>query len=513
MEKPGLKSPWMLRTAALALLMLVQGCGSTLQPWHTEELTEEFTAAKADEVRTFDDYRQLEDRLLAQLDETVYARVETGPDHQLVRYSAGSAADPRGRQPDWNRSYELRAEAPVGGVLLLHGMADSPYTLRALGEALQRHGYQVVGLRLPGHGTAPSGIRVVHRLTRSVDRRLAALARSGAAEILPPTLVLKSTVDATVTTAATVDGLLMRLPPHRDELVLFDINRAAIATTPLVADPGPLTDRLMTDGQLPFGVTIVTNEPSGTLAVVARHKAPFSTEVADEHLDLEWPGSVVSLSHMALPVPPDDPLYGRYRPEDRSVLFLGEMAIRGEPGVVKLPAAWLLRTRYNPFYAIVEQRMLDWLERAGHPRTPPAPNDGASRRSPGAAPARRSRPSEVLGHAHERYRRAAALRRRSARARGSRRPRRAAGRRASRPARRAGSPPRARHPRRARGSAGRRRGARTSGGCTSRARGRRPARGRAAPHRGRANGRRRTASRAGSSRRSRRSRSPCSTTK
>jgi alpha-beta hydrolase superfamily lysophospholipase len=479
----------MLRPAALALLILAQGCGPALQPWHTEALTEEFTAAQADEVRTFDDYRQLEDRLFAELDATVYARVENGPDAQLVRYSAGSAADPRSRQPDWNRSYELTAEAPAGGVLLLHGMADSPYTLRALGEALQRHGYWVVGLRLPGHGTAPSGIRhvswpdmaaavrlamqhlatqlgdrpvhmvgfstggalaldfaleamagnaapvpaslvlispairihpgaavlrfkdalsivpgleslawvqvlpefdpyrynsfatnagdVVHRLTRSVDRRLAALARSGAAEVLPPTLVLKSTVDATVTTAATVDGLLMRLPPYRDELVLFDINRAAIATTPLVADPGPLTDRLMADRELPFGLTVVTNESPGTLAVVARHKAPFSTATADEQLDLEWPASVVSLSHMALPVPPDDPLYGRYPPTDKDLLFLGEMAIRGEPGVVRLPAAWLLRTRYNPFYEIVERRTLDWLERAGQPRSnssAPTPN-------------------------------------------------------------------------------------------------------------------------------------------
>ena len=43
-----------------------QGCaGPPLKPWHTEKLTEEFTAAMTDEIRTFEDYRQLEDRLFA----------------------------------------------------------------------------------------------------------------------------------------------------------------------------------------------------------------------------------------------------------------------------------------------------------------------------------------------------------------------------------------------------------------------------------------------------------------
>ena len=43
-------------------------------------------------------------------------------------------------------------------MLLLHGMSDSPYSLRGLGEHLQQRGYYVVGMRMPGHGTAPSGL-------------------------------------------------------------------------------------------------------------------------------------------------------------------------------------------------------------------------------------------------------------------------------------------------------------------------------------------------------------------
>ena len=37
-------------------------------------------------------------------------------------------------------------------------MSDSPYSLHNLGNSLNRSGAWVVGLRLPGHGTAPSGL-------------------------------------------------------------------------------------------------------------------------------------------------------------------------------------------------------------------------------------------------------------------------------------------------------------------------------------------------------------------
>ena len=142
-----------------AIILHTLGCGGPpLKPWHTERLTAEFTVRDAAEIRNFDDYRQLEDRLFAELEEKVYAQTETGPEYGLFRYSAGSAADPQRRKPNWNRSFELPIDAPVGGALLLHGMSDSPYSFRALGETLNQRNYWVIGLRLPGHGTAPSGL-------------------------------------------------------------------------------------------------------------------------------------------------------------------------------------------------------------------------------------------------------------------------------------------------------------------------------------------------------------------
>ncbi len=470
---------------SVAFIIVGQGCGAPpLEPWHTEKLTAEFAADRADEIRTFEDYRQLENELFQQLDEKVYARVGTGPEYALARYSPGSAADPRGRSPDWNRSFELPVDDAVGGVLLLHGMTDAPYTLRTLGKALHKNRYWVLGLRLPGHGTAPSGLASaswqdmaaavrlgadhlaseiggkpvhivgystgaalaldftldalegegapvpaslvlispaigvhataalaglktglaalpglgslawlqvlpefdpykynsfatnagaqVHDLTRSVARRLRERARSGPDKVLPPTLVFKSTVDATVSTDAVVDRLLKRLAPNRHELVLFDINRLAIKSKLMISDPGPLTDRLMAEAGLPFSVTFVTNESPDSSAVVARHKPPLSSEAkSTERLKLDWPRGVISLSHVALPIPPDDPLYGRRPPENDDFLFLGEMALQGERGLLRLPTDWLLRLRYNPFYDYLETRSVKWMDDAAVQTTNP----------------------------------------------------------------------------------------------------------------------------------------------
>lgn len=465
-------------TAIGILWLAPQGCSrQAVKHWHTKELTEEYTADRTPEIETFEKYLQLEDRLFEQLAQAVYAHTGSGPEFALVRYSRGSAADPQVRTPNWNRTFAFSVDAPAGGVLLLHGMSDSPYSLRALGEALHQRNYWVIGLRLPGHGTAPSGltrvkwedmaaavalsiahltskvgrkpihiigystgaslavnfaldslerddIRVpaslvllspavgihpaaglaqwkrrfsivpglgglawmqiepefdpykynsfatnaaeqVHRLTTSVARRISSRARAHPDNVLPPTLVFKSTVDATVSTDAVIARLLGKLAPHRHELVLFDINRSAAYSSLLVSDPGPLTTRLMDSRDLPFTVTFITNENPKSTAVVARRQRPFSSHVsAMQPLGMQWPMGVLSLSHVALPFPPDDPLYGQYPPGEKDRLFLGRMAVQGERGLLKLPESWFMRLRHNPFYGYLEKRVHAWVDAA-----------------------------------------------------------------------------------------------------------------------------------------------------
>ncbi len=125
-----------------------------LSLWHRVVLEEEYRADGA--VRTFGDYLALEERLFAELDEKVADRVPTGPENLLNRYARGSLSSPDRWPRNWNRSFEFRPAAPRGGVLLLHGMSDSPYSLRALALRLRDRGMHVVGLRYPGHGTVPA---------------------------------------------------------------------------------------------------------------------------------------------------------------------------------------------------------------------------------------------------------------------------------------------------------------------------------------------------------------------
>jgi len=76
---------------------------------------------------------------------------------------------------------------------------------------------------------------------------------------------------------------------------------------------------------------------------------------------------VVSLSHVALPFPPDDPVYGESPVEGNDQVFLGNLAIKGERGLLKIPGEWLLRQRHNPFYHFMQARILQWIDESGEP--------------------------------------------------------------------------------------------------------------------------------------------------
>ncbi|MCH9649714.1 MAG: alpha/beta fold hydrolase [Deltaproteobacteria bacterium] len=464
----------------VALYLLQSRDAPPLEPWHRVKLTTEFRAENQDQVKTFEDYLRLEEELFKELDGKVYQRTATGPAYTLARFSADSAADPRGRQPDWNRSFELPGDGP--GILLLHGMSDSPYSLRALAESFHRQGYWVLGVRMPGHGTAPAALKSlvwedlaavtrlgmehlasrvgsqpihmvgystgallamdyvlnpsrfdptdrasspepaslilispaigigniaalagwikalsrlpglerlgwesirpefdphkynsfatnaghqVHRLVDSVTDRVDALAAAGPLDPFPPTLVFLSAVDATVSPDAVIDNFMVKLSPGPHELFLFDINRSSVRSTVLVSDPGPLTARLLGDSELPFHFSLITNQSAESSQVALRRKAPRSNSITTEPLDLQWPPGLISLSHIALQFPPDDPLYGQRPSRSNAALHLGQMAIQGERGLLMFPSNWLLRVRHNPFYELLEERVMEWVSDFG----------------------------------------------------------------------------------------------------------------------------------------------------
>ncbi len=367
--------------------------GPPLQPWHEIELAAEFTADQADQVRTLADYQALEARLFAEL--AHLTRVMGGKPVHIIGYSMGAAL-----AVDYSLNARAGTPLPPPASLVLISPAVGLARIADLTPWVERLG------RIPGLGrlawtaimpefdpfrynsfTANASLQV-HRMTQDLTTRLRRLATPGPLTGFPPTLVLLSAVDATVSAQAVADQLLRHLAPEGHELVLYDINRFALDAPLVVADAGELTERLLADATLPFAVTFIHNLDADTRQVLAERKPPFTAGfTTGTPLDAPWPDEVIALSHIALPFPPDDPLYGRQPPADPSQVFLGQLAIRGENGVLKLPGNWLLRQRHNPFYDYQQQRILDWFDQYRRGQTdldradqgqPPRHDEGSS---------------------------------------------------------------------------------------------------------------------------------------
>ena len=445
-----------------------------LARWHTTRLESDFSERDADRVRSLDDYRALEKRLFAELRAKVYEEGAAERKRTLVRYSRGSISDPFAQPVNWNATFELAAPAPRGGVLLLHGLSDAPYSMRALAEHLNAKGFHVVGLRLPGHGTAPSGLldatwrdwaaavrlaardlvrtigagsplymvgystgaalavdyamaraqgadvppvsrlvllspaigvspaaplavwqeRVgkvlrlpqlawtdivpeydpykynsftanaadqVYQVTRAIATRLEAARGAVATPDFPPVLAFQSAADATVSTPALIDALFGSLRSGRHELVLFDINRNAQALEFYAPGTPDFKDRLLSGPALPFELTVLANAHADTDRIVAIHRSAAGGEISERPTDLVWPAGTFSLSHVALPFAPDDPVYGATRPTNGGLIYLGRTALQGERGVLAIAPADQMRLRHNPFFDYMAARIDDFL--------------------------------------------------------------------------------------------------------------------------------------------------------
>jgi alpha-beta hydrolase superfamily lysophospholipase len=76
------------------------------------------------------------------------------------RYNKNSISYSFKNGNNFNASFVLDPgiDSTKGVMLLLHGLSDSPYHIKDLAEHYYAKGYYVFALRLPGHGTLPSGL-------------------------------------------------------------------------------------------------------------------------------------------------------------------------------------------------------------------------------------------------------------------------------------------------------------------------------------------------------------------
>jgi alpha-beta hydrolase superfamily lysophospholipase len=468
--------------AMLALRSFRVLSGPALQPWHTFVPAElhESDLDGGDWAR----YLAQEGTIFESVRTEVSQRLDPDARVPINRYFEASPVYPARFAQDWNRSYVMEPDGkPLGAVVLLHGLTDSPYSLRHIAKRYRDRGFVAIGVRLPGHGTVPAGLtnvrwedwmaatrlavrearrrvsapgplhlvgfsnggalamkyaldaiedpklarvdRIVlitpmigitrfarfaglaglpavlppfanaawlsvvpefnpfkynsfpvngarqsYRMTDALQTQIQRLARAGQLGSLPPVLTFQSVVDFTVSTPAILTALYSLLPDNGSEIVLFDVNRT-VKFGPLLRPSAYVAlDRLTPTSPQPYRFTAIVNASDDSEAVVERSIAPGQLQAADRALNLPYPPGIFSLSHLAIPIPMDDPLYG-LKPDPKAPpefgFSLGALAARGERGTLVVDQDFLTRLPSNPFFPYLLERVDDGITRPSGP--------------------------------------------------------------------------------------------------------------------------------------------------
>ena len=295
------------------------------------------------------------------------ARRRVGPDAplHLVGYSAGGALalkyaldsieDPQLTRPD--RIVLISPMIGINFFARFAGLAGLPALLPRFAKAAW---LSVVPEFNPfKYNSFPvNAARQAYLLTAALQAQIARFARDRRLKDLPPVLTFQSSMDSTVSTRAVIVSLYAFLPTNGSELVLLDVNRntrlglllRAVFATPIdrIVPPPPRTWRL----------TVVANTPDNPQASAHVTEAGALTGQV-RSLGIAYPRDVYSLSHVALPFPPTDGLYGSSPdPKEDFGVNLGAVAVHGEVGVLIVSLDSLARITWNPFF----QYMLGRIE-------------------------------------------------------------------------------------------------------------------------------------------------------
>jgi len=159
-----------------------------------------------------------------------------------------------------------------------------------------------------------------YQITQEIQRQITEQAKAGNLDRFPPILAFQSVVDSTVTAPALVHNIFDRLPAiplkranrHQvnHELVLFDINRYSEIDPLMKENPSAWIDPMIKSDNPKFLLTLLSNKSSDQPHVIAFSRRSGSSKVEECDIGLSWPDDVYSLAHVALPFPPDDPVYG-----------------------------------------------------------------------------------------------------------------------------------------------------------------------------------------------------------
>ena len=444
--------------------------GEPLESWHTY-VPDELSVEELDQGG-WAEYLKAEADIFDSVRAEVTRKLEPEERIPVNRYFDGSPIYPGQFSQDWNRSYVLEPDGPPrGAVVFLHGLTDSPYSLRHIARRYREHGFVAVAIRLPGHGTVPAGLtdidwedwlaatrlavreaqrlagpdlplhlvgfsnggalammyaldalddkqltrpeRIVlispmvgvtafarfaglaglpaifpafakaawlsvlpefnpfkynsfpingarqsHLLTAALQQKIANHASDNRLAELAPILTFQSVMDFTVSTRAIVSALYAHLPANGSELVLFDVNRNTKFGPLLSSASDTMLTRILPEPPRRFRTTIITNASPDSAEVVERVVEAGAVEEQTRDLGLSYPIDVYSLSHVALPFPTSDSLYGlQPDPTEHFGINLGALAARGERGALIVSMDSLLRMSSNPFFPYLIRRI------------------------------------------------------------------------------------------------------------------------------------------------------------
>ncbi|QLO77576.1 alpha/beta hydrolase [Klebsiella grimontii] len=195
-------------------------------------------------------------------------------------------------------------------------------------------------------------------LSQALQQQIVQEAQSKRLSELAPVLTFQSVMDSTVSTRAVVDSLYRYLPDNGSELVIFDINQAANLRALFRPSLYSAVNTLLPPAPRPYGTTVITNAAPDTYETVARTTLAGTRSETVTPLHIAWPQDMYSLSHVAVPFPLSDSLYGREPAEkNRYGISIGTISLRGETATLSVGLDTLMRVTSNPFFPWMKVRI------------------------------------------------------------------------------------------------------------------------------------------------------------
>jgi alpha-beta hydrolase superfamily lysophospholipase len=223
-----------------------------------------------------------------------------------------------------------------------------------------------------------NGARQSQRLTSALQDQIARYARAGLLTGLPPIITFQSTMDYTVSTPAIISALYAQLPANGSELVLFDVNRTVKLGPLLRPSADAAISRLLPEAVRAYRATVITNLDNESGESIERITEAGGTAVKTRSLGVLYPEGYFSLSHVALPFPMNDGLYGlKPDPADDFGINLGMLAPRGERNVLIASLDALLRVASSPFFPYMIGRIEEGIDGKTYAKKPVAPEPAA----------------------------------------------------------------------------------------------------------------------------------------